>query len=539
MADQSTSEKIITANPNQIVYDQVHTVDHLIDVIDIFFAEKEKKYKTEKKTDNYTVKKGETIATITKAYTKKERSNIVVTSSTGKPPKLGEVVAMAWDETVEDGFVWNRINKTKLEKDIFIVAQCTGDNGKLEIELHENLLKNKELVYANPNIFLIADVEKTKITFDIKKGVAEYSQEIKLRPKTDEDLKALSDKFDKRETKSAFVFIKAEVTGATDEIRFPEKEHEFRNKDNERLEIRLCDCGKRYRYDIKRVKYGKSGYGPLYNGSMTLENYSKWDEVVKNNQATEDEKKILIAMSENEGNLDAVQGYDSEIITAGAMQKTVNPQGFGELPIQFWQFKNAFPEKYNCYLEGCKWEVVENKIEKKDKAGNIIDTTYTYQVKYDGETGSKLKTTIKDGSLDAKKKQIFIPVEPIVNLMKDPDYQAIQIKDFIKRLNSAIAKKPKNHTAYTISDFVKSNLGKATVLDQDVNRPGHVANCFGDALDTFFAANSKVSKDPTKWGTDAAKHESAILEIYGPLRSQGNYTMTDGADRFTKLKAKL
>ncbi len=539
MADQETKEKTIKANPNQIVYDQTHTVDHLVEVLDIYFAEKVKKYKTENKSQNHTVKKKETAATIAKAYAKKDRSNIVAASSTGQPLKVGETITVSWDEKVEDGFLMNRINKTKVEKDIFIIAQCTGESGSLEIELYENILKNKELVYDNPIPFLIADAEKKKIIFTIKKGVVEYTQEIKLRPKSDDDLKKLAEKFDKRDTRDAFLFIKAEVTGTTDEIKFPEKEHEFRNKDNERLEVRFCDCGKRYRFDIKKVKYGKTGHGPLYKGNMPLADFPKWDDLVTNKQVTDDEKKILIAMSENEGNLDAVQGYDSEIITAGAMQKTVNPQGFGELPIQFWQFKNAFPEKYKCYLEGCKWEVVENKIEKKDKTGKVINTTYTYQVKYDGETGTKLKTTIKNGSTDANKKLIYIPVEPIVSLMKDPDYQVIQIKDFIKRLNDAIAKNPTNHTSYQIADFVKSNLGKATVLDQDVNRPGHVANCFGEALDTFFANHPKLSKKPSDWGTDAAKYETEILEIYGPLRSQGKYTMTDGAGRYAKLKAKL
>ena len=41
-----------------------------------------------------------------------------------------------------------------------------------------------------------------------------------------------------------------------------------------------------------------------------------------------------MGVAPNEGNFDAVQSYDSEIITAGAMQKTVNSSGTGELPEQ-------------------------------------------------------------------------------------------------------------------------------------------------------------------------------------------------------------
>lgn len=87
-----------------------------------------------------------------------------------------------------------------------------------------------------------------------------------------------------------------------------------------------------------------------------------------------------------------------------------------------------------------------------------------------------------------------------IELTKDPDYQAVQIDDFIIRMNDALNKKPKNHTSYKISDFIHSNLGKAMVLDHDVNRPGHVVNCFGDSLDEFFNNNTTVSKNPTTWG---------------------------------------
>ena len=89
-------------------------------------------------------------------------------------------------------------------------------------------------------------------------------------------------------------------------------------------------------------------------------------------------------------------------------------------------------------------------------------------------------------------------MEPFINACKDEDFQAKQIVDFIKRLESAINKKP---TGYTnkIKDFVKSKLGKALVLDHDVNRPGHVSNCFADALNEFFLSNKKVSKSPSDW----------------------------------------
>ncbi|OOV19202.1 hypothetical protein [Flavobacterium sp. LM4] len=165
--------------------------------------------------------------------------------------------------------------------------------------------------------------------------------------------------------------------------------------------------------------------------------------MIRNSSVTPDEKAILIAMSENEGKLDSIQSYDSEILTAGAMQKTINPDGYGELPIQFWEFKKTYPDKYILYLENCNWKVVEEKKEKKDKKGNVISTSYKYEATYKDLSGKELKDKIREGFQKSrfKTKVNCEPIEPIISLMKDNDFQTIQIKDFIKRLNSSLEKK--------------------------------------------------------------------------------------------------
>jgi hypothetical protein len=529
-----------TANPNQKVYDTAHVVDHEVNVLDIYFAEKVKKYKWTPKEETYTVKGGGNISDVVDKYKKKTRRNISTDPNPTTPLKKGDVIKVTWEEQEDDGFEIKKINKIDLGKKIFIIANCTGTTGKLEIELHENVQTEKEAIYDNPVKFLITDAEKTKIEFTIVPDKSKYEQEITLRPKDDKDLEKLEEKYNKRTEKKAFLFFKATVTGTEDTIVYPNNKNEFQNVDGERLTVKNCDCGKRYRKDIACTKYGKSTYGPVYWGTLPLGDYTKWADLVANNTVTEDEKNILIAMSENEGKLDAVQSYDSEIITAGAMQKTINPEGYGELPIQMWEFKTLHPEKYACYVENCKWLIEEEKTERKNAAGVVISTTLKYKASYDGVTAAALKAKIRAGFEASKygSKVECKPMEPIINLMKDDDYQIKQIKDFIKRLNSALDKTPTGYS-YKISDFVKSNLGKATVLDHDVNRPGHVANCFGEALDGFFKANSKVSKNPADWDTKFADYETKILEIYGPLRGTGSYSMTNASKRYTDLKAKL
>lgn len=528
-----------TANPNQHVYDAPHQKDFVTEVLKIYFAEKVPKFKWEAKDMSHTAKGGERIAAVKKKYEKKGRKNIQADPDHNKPLKKNDQVKITWDEQVEDGFEYKEISSTSAKKKIFVIAKCTGEKGKLTIDIHENKQQEAELVYDDPVKFLDGETEQTKIEFTLN-GTTTYEKEITLRPKSDDDLKKLAESFDKRKSGVAFLYLKAEVSGTSDTVKFPDETHEFLNKDGDRLQVRFCDCGIKYRADVKCGKYG-SAYGPVYWGEVPLKDFTKWDDLVKNNTVSADEKTILIAMSENEGKMDAVQSYDSEILTAGAMQKTINPDGYGELPIQIWEFKSKFPEKYNCYLKSCGWEIEQIAIEKKNKKNIVISTSYKYQAKYNNETGKTLKDKIRDGfnSTNNKKSVKSEPVEPIIKLMKDVDYQTKQIEDFVKRLNSSIAKKPTGYSSNKISDFVKSNLGKATVLDHDVNRPGHVSDCFGEALDTFFGKHPKLSKDPSTWAADATTYEKEILEIYGPLRGTGDYTMTSAESRYTSLKSKL
>ncbi len=542
MANSTEDKQQGSISYNQKGYDVPNKVDHQIDVLDIYFAEQQKKYKWIAKEETYIVKNGGTIADIKTKYNTQFKTNKKIVRNVNTDPdhtnalKKGDTVKITWEEREDDGVVFEKLKTAILGRNVFVVAKCNvSSGGKLTVEIHENKLTNNEAIYDAAVKFLIGKEEKQKIEFTLSKDKAEYTQEITLRPKEDKDFLALMEKYEKRENKKANVYIKAEVTGTSDEIKFPNSNKEFLNEDQNRFEILYCNCGEKYRPKVKCTRYN-SVYGPIYKGVLPLNDFTKWDDLTKNNQVSADEKTILIAMSENEGNMDAVQSYDSEIITAGAMQKTINPQGQGELSKQFWEFKESYPEKYKSLLEHCKWEVKKEEI--VDAKGKT--TGYKYVAYYDNATGSALKTKIRDGFAKSNYGDAVEcrPMEPIINLMNDIDFQTKQITDFIARMNSALAKTPTGYSN-SISTYVKSNLGKATVLDQDVNRPGHVKDCFGDALDSFFKSNPKVDKDPSKWGADFGKNEKAILEIYGPLRSSGNYTMTDGQGRYDKLKAKL
>lgn len=270
-----------------------------------------------------------------------------------------------------------------------------------------------------------------------------------------------------------------------------------------------------------------------------MSDYQKWDDLIMQNKITDDEKKIIIAMSENEGNLDAINGYDDQIVSIGSMQKTVNQQGTGELPIQIWEFSLMFPKKYKSILLNCGWKVEEETSE--DKNGKEV---VEYKIYYNNISENELYKKIRKGFSKENfgKKVQSIPLEPLIKLTKDTDFQSKQIEDFIERLSKSLQKKPSGYST-RIGEFIKSNLGKATVLDHDINRPGHVSMYFGEALDQFFVANPDISKDVSGWGENHDKNEKKLLEIYGSLRGtkigKVKYPMTNASSRYANLKAKL
>lgn len=293
---------------------------------------------------------------------------------------------------------------------------------------------------------------------------------------------------------------------------------EEKKHDNKTIENTDVDdsCGINYRNKINCVKFGKKNpkYGPVFWGLLKLANYAQWNILLNTNKITDEEKNIIIGMSENEGNLDSVQSYDSEIVTVGAMQKTINPAGYGEFPIQMQEFKEEYPDRFKKLFENCSWDVKKEvtKVGRKE----IVK----WRAYYQDITGSELKTKIRDGfnAQNYKKKVQCIPIEPLINAAKDPYFQAKQIEDFILRLRNKVLPIIPQGYEYKISDYLKSKLGKATALDQHINRPAYVKEDFGKALTYFFKENPSISKNPANWGIKHSEYEKLIIDYYGKKR---------------------
>lgn len=548
MSDEQQKDDY-SANPNQKVYDVPHQVDHEVNVVKIYFAKQVPKMIWETKEETYPVKKGGLVSDVKKKYEKKGRRNIRADKEDSVRLAAKEEVKITWEEEVQakkaDGtpdFDFERINSTTIKKKVWVVANCEGASGKLSVEIHENKLKNAENVYENPVKFLDGEEEKSKIEFSIN-GTLVYSKEITLRPKSDEDLNKLIEKLNKRDDLNAFLYFKAEVKETEDEVKFPDDTHEFLNNDSERFEIRYCDCGKKYTIICTRYS---GEYGPAYWGTKKLENYADWGTLIEDNKITAEEKAILVGMSENEGKLDSVQSYDWDlsgekmILTAGAMQKTVDHTGKGEFTTQVEEFKAQYPEKYEELFVSCGWTVDSGILYYKDpadsKAEKITGNTLSAKIR------ENCKESLFGKTVESK------PLQPIVNAVIDKTFQEKQVLDFIKRLKEVVMPIVPTGHSYKLSDYLKSKLGKATALDHHINRPGFVKDDFGAALNRFFAKkdaqtdkenknrkesekSGKISRNPGEWGNMHSTYEQEILDDYGNKRRG-----TDMDKRYEKMK---
>ncbi|MBM6577393.1 hypothetical protein KCP91_13495 [Microvirga sp. SRT01] len=283
-------------------------------------------------------------------------------------------------------------------------------------------------------------------------------------------------------------------------------------------------------------RYGKIG-GPAFpnraagDPAFRVGESAAWETLQAAGKVTAPERHVISHMSASEGRLDSVQAYDNQIVSVGAMQKTVNPQGTGEFPRQVWDFKEANPDKYRTLFADRGWTV-------ERVAKGHSDASFALRLTVDGKTPTAPETAayIKDRSAPD---HWGTALDPLQKAGRDPDFQAQQIKDFQTRLTAAVGTVPAG-AAYTrpAGDYVTSEQGAAMILNHHVNRPAHVDNAFGAALDTFYAANPKASRDPATWTAEQrTTYEADILANYSTERASTNYKpqMTHATERAERI----
>lgn len=537
-----------------------------------FFANKVVEKEFENTAKIYTVVSGDRLEKIAKANNTTVEKIKSDNSLTSDNIKIGQKLTINTKKEKGERISFEDTSTGRIGQEIYIIVKTEHFRDK---EILIDVKQGKEKVIAEKDK-LIEVLQEGKVNLSNPTKVGEWGAnqnitnkddfkdwavaKINLRPKTGESLKKWEEAVDKTVEKKTYLYLLVDAHSRNPEYE-PEKNliYHGRNIDEDGntlkttqnqwldmepnwFKLRYCDCGKKdYDKQFKCTRYG-TVYGPLYLGTKKLADYTDWDELIKKKKVTKEQKEIMVGMSENEGNLDSVQSYDSEILTVGAMQKTVNPQGGGEFPTQVKEFKKSNLSKYIELFEDCGWTVEDGKMYYKDP----------YDLKATKITGSALKKKVRDGFKKSQsgKKIKCKPLEPIVKAASDKDFQAKQIADFIKRLNKVLKIKPVGYT-YQLKDYLKSKLGKATALDHHINRPAYVDTDFGKALNNFFSKKDKeveafnkgkkkedqkekVSRNPSEWGAEHSTYEKTILDDYGKNRRG-----TDMKKRYNNMVSKF
>ena len=112
--------------------------------------------------------------------------------------------------------------------------------------------------------------------------------------------------------------------------------------------------------------------------------------------------------------------------------------------------------------------------------------------------------------------------------MKSSNYIRLQITDYIERIESANNK---------VDNSFKTLLGKALVLDYDVNRPAYVQGAFRKALNEYIRLGGKPIQNWSSNINERKNDEYKLLDIYAKNReTYGEYPMTNAKSRYEHLK---
>ncbi len=215
--------------------------------------------------------------------------------------------------------------------------------------------------------------------------------------------------------------------------------------------------------------------------------------------------RVVRAVSANEGKLEAINTYDNSYLSAGLFQWTAGPAGAaGELAALLNTLKLASPDVYqDCFGQ---YGLDISLASPTSVTGNLtLD-------------GAVLQT-------DAQK----APLRQAAwayrfwRAAHAQEMRAAQLTLAASRI-ARYAGLPAS--GFTVGQWLSSELGMALVLDEHVNRPGHVPGTLNAAIATLSSA------DPTSWTT---ADESALITAYLVKRAATN--MTDSDKRAQSIQA--
>jgi peptidoglycan hydrolase-like protein with peptidoglycan-binding domain len=220
---------------------------------------------------------------------------------------------------------------------------------------------------------------------------------------------------------------------------------------------------------------------------------------------------VMVAVSENEGNLDAVNTWDNSIMTFGMFQWTAGARSDpGELPALLQKIKAADEPTFQKYFGAHGLDIVDT---------NAITGFFTLD-------GQRLATLSQKERLRTSEWAFYFWLSG-----QDQIVQTIEIQHALSRINTFYRSRSYRVKDHFIADIVTSEYGMGLLLDNHVNRPGYIKPCLEKAMDQTGLSS------PQNWGTAA---ERRLIQAYLKIReTHGRYPMTHAAKRAEVTKKYL
>jgi hypothetical protein len=225
--------------------------------------------------------------------------------------------------------------------------------------------------------------------------------------------------------------------------------------------------------------------------------------------------RVMSAVSANEGKLEAINTFDNAFLTFGAFQWTVGTgSAAGELPAMVNLLKQRDATVFNQLLGQFGLDIAS----VNSPAGQPPTGCFSLNgalVANAGDKQNKLRTLeIAFRFFSAGHHDTMRQVEV--------EYAASRIDLFYREPTRKILNR-------FIADFVSSEFGVALILDEHVNRPGHVPGTLAGAVNQFIASTGK--NDPATWND---QDETSLLSVY--IQRRANTSMTDSNARANRIR---
>lgn len=274
-------------------------------------------------------------------------------------------------------------------------------------------------------------------------------------------------------------------------------------------EIQVSAAGSEMNVVFKKYKSG------IYTvGSQTIKKFLETErDAVRALNVSDAAIDMMMAVSVNEGNLDAINTYDNSYISFGAFQWTLGSStNAGELAALLKKIKIQAPQAFQEFF---------------GQYGIDVDASTGTTYGFLQFRGNKVVSTAD--------KDLFRPAHRAYRFWlagQDKHVKAVEVEHALSRLMNFYWKPELGTKRYSLAQIITSQYGVALILDNHVNRPAYVVPCVQHAMQ-----ESGLTGDPLLWDS---KDEQRLIDAYLRIREvYGSSPMTDARTRSTRTKRYL